>query len=320
MTHYDLFVIGGGSGGVAAARSSAALGAKVGIAEGDKFGGTCVNRGCMPKKWYMYASQYTQELEVAKSYGWNIETPTLDWNVLKDNTFKEIKRLNSVYDTMLNTAGVDIYSSFAAFKDANTVIVNGQKITADKFLLAPGAKPFTPKIDGAELGITSDEVFHMDELPESMTIIGAGYIAVEFASIMNGLGVDVTLMYRGDKILRGFDDDIRDHAHKEFEKKGIKTAAMTSPTSLKRSDDGKINLICSHGKNSVVDQVMFATGRVPNLEHSNIKSTGVKTDERGRIIVDEWQKTNIDHIYVYCRQCTRITFWTFDPWGFPEWV
>ncbi len=297
MTHYDLFVIGGGSGGVAAARSSAAYGAKVGIAEGHKFGGTCVNRGCMPKKWYMYASQYLQEFEAAKSYGWDIGAPKIDWGILKKNTFKEVKRLNGVYNTMLDNAGVTIYPHFASFKDANTVIVNNEEITADKFIIATGGKPFIPPLEGAEHAVSSDEIFHLETLPESIIIVGGGYIGVEFASIMNGLGVDTTLMYRANEMLRGFDGDIRVHAHKELEKKGIKTVSTTKPVSLSRQDNGKKNLTCNHGKDWVVDQVMFATGRIPNLDHINIESVGVKRDERGKIIVDEWQKTNVDHIY-----------------------
>ena len=297
MTHYDLFVIGGGSGGVAAARSSAAHGAKVGIAEGDKFGGTCVNRGCMPKKWYMYASQYTQEFETAKSYGWDVGAPRFDWSTLKKNTFKEVQRLNGVYATTLSKSGVTIYNGFAAFKNANTVVVDGQEITADKFIIATGGKPFVPLVEGAEHAITSDDIFHLDKLPESIIIVGGGYIGVEFACIVNGLGVDTTMMYRADAMLRGFDGDIRTHAHKEFEKKGINMVATTKPVTLKKQDDGKIQLTCNHGREWVADQVMFATGRVPNLEKINLELAGVQVDGQGRIIVDEWQKTTIDHIY-----------------------
>lgn len=297
MTHYDLFVIGGGSGGVSAARVSAAHGAKVGIAEGDKFGGTCVNRGCMPKKWYMYASQYLQEFETAKSYGWDVGVLKFDWDTLKKNTFKEVQHLNGVYATALNKSGVVIYSGFAVFKNANAVVVNGQEIAADKFIIATGGKPFIPPLEGAEHAITSDDIFHLDELPESIIIVGGGYIGVEFACIMNGLGVDTTIMYRGDEMLRGFDSDIRTHARKEFEKKGIKTVATTNPVSLKKQSDGKIQLTCNHNRDWIVDQVMFATGRAPNLEKINLGLAGVKTDERGRIIVDEWQKTSVDHIY-----------------------
>ncbi len=297
MVHYDLFVIGGGSGGVATARSSATLGAKVGIAEGDKFGGTCVNRGCMPKKWYMYASQYIQEFEVAKSYGWNPKVPKIDWNVLKENTFNEIKRLNGVYDTMLADANVTVHSGFAHFKDAKTVIVGDEEITADKFVLAFGGKPFVPPLEGAEHGITSDEVFHLEELPEKIIIVGGGYIGVEFAGIMNGLGVDTTIMYRADELLRGFDNDIRAHAQQEFEKKGIKTAATTKPIIISKESDGKIHITCNNKKHWVADVVMFATGRTPNLDHANMDVTGVALNEQGKVIVDEWQKTNVDHIY-----------------------
>ena len=297
MTHYDLFVIGGGSGGVAAARSSAALGARVGLAEGDKLGGTCVNRGCMPKKWYMYAAQCMQEFEAAKSFGWDVGSPRISWHQLKQNTFKEIRRLNKVYGTMLDQSGVHTYQGFATFMDARMVVVNEETITASKFMLAPGARPFVPQLEGAEYAITSDDVFHLEQLPERIIIVGGGYIAVEFACIMQGLGVDTTIMYRADALLRNFDHDIRRHAHQEFAKKGIKCVVMTQPVSLHKQDDGKIQLTCNHGRKWIADQVMFATGRVPNTEHMHLAAAGIKTDVRGRVMVDAWQKTNVEHIY-----------------------
>ena len=297
MTHYDLFVIGGGSGGVAAARASATLGAKVGIAEGDKFGGTCVNRGCMPKKWYMYASMCAAEFEAAKSYGWDVEQPQFNWDRLKENTFKEIARLNGVYDTLLDGSGVEVHQGFAQFVDANTVSVDGTLITADKFMIAVGGKPFVPDVKGAELGITSDEAFHLEKLPKSILIIGAGYIGVEFAGIFNSLGVDTKLMFRAGRLMRGFDEDVREHMEKELTKKGITLIAATNPVSLCKHGENGIRLCCEHDYDWDVEQVMFTTGRVPNLDHLNLEATQVKRDERGKIIVDEWQKTNVEHIY-----------------------
>ena len=297
MKHYDLFVIGGGSGGVAAARASASLGANVAIAEGDKFGGTCVNRGCMPKKFYMYASMCAQEFETAKSYGWDVGAPTFDWNTLKTNTFNEIKRLNGIYDTMLGKANVDIYSGFASFVDSNTVEVKGEKITADKFIIAVGGKPYVPEMEGAEHAITSDEIFHLDELPKKMIVVGGGYIAIEFAGIFNALGVDVTLMVRGNQILKGFDEDVRYHVRTELEKKGIVIKAATKPLSIRKSDDGGLVVHCNHEGNWPVDQIMMATGRVPMLDKLGLNNTDVKLDERGQIMVDAWQQTSTPHIY-----------------------
>ena len=297
MKNYDLFVIGGGSGGVAAARASATLGAKVGIAEGDKFGGTCVNRGCMPKKFYMYSSMCAQEFETAKSYGWDVGTPTFDWGALKAATFKEIKRLNGVYDTMLGKADVEIHSGFASFIDERTVEVNGERITADKIIIAVGGKPFVPAIDGHELAITSDEAFHIEALPEKMIVVGGGYIAIEFAGIFNALGVDVTLMVRGEQILKGFDADVQTHVYAELEKKGITIKTGTSPVAISKNDDGGLVVDCNHGNSLQVGQIMMATGRVPLLDALDLDNTNVQLDERGQIKVDAWQQTSVAHIY-----------------------
>lgn len=297
MIHYDLFVIGGGSGGVAAARSSASLGAKVGIAESREFGGTCVNRGCMPKKWYMYASQFKQEYQAAQSLGWELVQPKFNWSTLKTHTFKEVERLNGVYESMLNNAEVEIHQGFATFHDQHTVDIAGQLISADKFLIAAGGKPYIPDIEGKDYCITSDEAFHLEQLPKKLLIIGAGYIGVEFACIFNALGVDTTLMYRADNILRGFDEDIRQNVLKEIQKKGINTVATTEAVKITQGMKGELHMCCNHGKAWEFETMMLATGRKTNLEKSGIESIGILTDEKGRIIVDEWQKTNIEHIY-----------------------
>ncbi len=297
MTHYDLFVIGGGSGGVAAARSSAALGAKVGIAEGDKFGGTCVNRGCMPKKWYMYASMCADEFTTSRSFGWEFEKPKFNWEALKENTFKEIKRLNGIYDTMLGKAGVDIHTGFARFIDNHTVAIGDTHITADKFIIAVGGKPFVPDIEGKEHAITSDEAFHLDALPEKIIVVGGGYIAIEFASIFHSLGVETTLMVRRNRVLNGFDRDVREHVRAELEKKGITIVSTTNPVAVSKNADSSLTLKCDHNKDWPVDQVMFATGRVPMFDELGIENTKVKLDERGQIDVDEWQQTSVENIY-----------------------
>lgn len=297
MTHYDLFVIGGGSGGVAAARASANYGAKVAIAEGDKFGGTCVNRGCMPKKWYMYGSHFTDLFRAAQSYGYRFDAPRIDWPTLQKNTFAQIARLNGIYDDMLGKAGVTIYPHYARFMDDNTIEVNGETITADKFIIAVGGKPFIPDMPGHEYAITSDDAFHLNELPERIMIIGGGYIGVEFACIFNGLGVDTTLMFRANEMLRGFDGDIRTHLRGELEKKGITLVPTTRPLTIDKADDGSLHVTCDHCKDWYADTVMFATGRVPHLEHLNLDVTGVELTERGKIKVDEWQQTSVPHIY-----------------------
>ena len=297
MAHYDLFVIGGGSGGTPSARLSASYGAKVAIAEGDKFGGTCVNRGCMPKKWYMYASQYGSEFAAAKSYGWEFGNPQLNWQTLKENTFKEVSRLNGLYDTALSRAGVKVYNGFARFLNERTVEVNGEHITADKFMIAVGAKPLKAPIEGAEHAITSNEAFHLKKLPKSILIIGGGYIGVEFAGIFNGFGVDTKLMVRAGDVLRGFDEDVRKHVHRELDKKGIEIITTTNPVRISKQGNNSLTLRCDHNKDWDVEIVMFATGRTPNLDRLGLDNTGVKIDERGKIIVDEWQQTNIPHIY-----------------------
>lgn len=295
--HYDLFVIGGGSGGVAAARASAAHGAKVAIAEGDKFGGTCVNRGCMPKKWYMYASQFAQCFEAARSYGWSFGEASLNWQTLKTNTFDKIRSLNDTYASMLADAGVTAYRDMARFVDAHTVELGGRRITADRFVIAVGGKPYVPPIEGAEHGITSDDAFHLDKLPERLIIIGGGYIGVEFAGIFNGLGVETTVIYRAKELLRGFDADICAHVAGELQKKGIRLVSVTNPLTLVKRQDGSIRLCCDQGRDWHADTLMFATGRRANLDGLNLEATGVRCDERGKIVVDAWQQTNIAHIF-----------------------
>ena len=216
---YDLFVIGAGSGGVRAARMSATHGAKVAIAEEYRVGGTCVIRGCVPKKLFVYASHYAEDFEEAAGFGWTVGESSFDWTTLIKNKDAEIDRLNSIYIKNLEATGVEILNGRAVVKDAHTVSLDGRDISAKYILIAVGATPFMPQIDGIEHAITSNEAFHIKALPQDIIVVGGGYIAVEFAGIFNGLGVNTTLVYRGEQILRGFDNEVRDHTATEMAKR-----------------------------------------------------------------------------------------------------
>lgn len=296
-THYDLFVIGGGSGGVATARASAAHGARVGIAEASKLGGTCVNMGCMPKKYYMYGSMFAEEFEIAKSYGWDVPKPQFNWQRLRSNTFKEIARLNGIYETMLQKANVTLHQGFARFIDAHTLDVAGARITADKIVVAVGGVPSKLPVTGAEHAITSDEAFHLETLPKSIIVVGGGFIAIEFASIFNALGVDSSVMIRKAEVLHGFDADVRSHVQEEMAKKGIKFITEDAPESVEKQSDGSFILRSKKGASYAADIVMFATGRKPKLDGLALDQAGVAVNAKGEIIVDDWQQTNIPHIY-----------------------
>lgn len=296
---YDLFVIGAGSGGVRAARMSASHGAKVAVAEEYRVGGTCVIRGCVPKKLFVYASQFHEEFEDAAGFGWTVPKATFDWTVLRDNKDKEIDRLNQIYIRNLNNSGVEIIDSRAVLKDAHTVHLVGEDrdVTADKILIATGA---TANVDeslkGREHAITSNEAFHLDELPKKVIVAGGGYISVEFAGIFNGLGIETTLLYRGDEILRGFDDDLRVTLHEEMEKKGIRVITGSVFTEIEKSGDGyKAHL--SNGEVLDTGLVMFAIGRDPNTKNLGLETVGIKTGRKGEIIVDKYSQTNIENIY-----------------------
>jgi len=239
MTHnfdYDYFVIGGGSGGVRSARIAAGHGAKVGIAEGKHWGGTCVNVGCVPKKLFSYAADYGPAFKDAEGYGWNAENISFNWQTLLENKNKEIERLNGIYSNLLGNANVTSYEGYASFKDAHTVIVNGKEITSDKFLIAVGGTPRQPTYEGAELTVNSDEVFYIDALPQHIVIEGGGYIAVEFAHIFHGLGCDVTITYRKDVLVREFDRDIADFLTQEMEKQGINLKLNTNIQKIEKTD------------------------------------------------------------------------------------
>ncbi|MDV4145967.1 glutathione-disulfide reductase [Shimia sp. FJ5] len=294
---YDLFVIGGGSGGVRAARVAAQDGAKVALAEEDRYGGTCVIRGCVPKKLMVFASEYAGVVEDAKSYGWAIEPGQFDWDVFRGRLNDELDRLENVYRNLLKNSGVETFDQRAHLEDAHTVVLaDGTKKTAKHILLATGGRPVKPGVPGDELGITSNDIFHLDELPESILIVGGGYIASEFAGILNGLGVDVTQYYRGAQILRGFDDEARGLVSEEMCQRGVNLHLGTDIIDLQQEGD-KIRVRATNGKEALFDKVMFATGRAPNTEGLGLAEVGVELGRKGEVVVDDYSQTAVPSIY-----------------------
>lgn len=302
---YDLFVIGGGSGGVRGARMAAATGARVGIAESYRYGGTCVIRGCVPKKLLSYASHFHEDFQDAAGFGWTVPEPTFDWAALIANKDKEIDRLEGIYKKLLNTAGVEIHTGHARLLDAHRVEVGDRVFSAETILLATGGTPSFPMEPGWEHGISSNEAFHLEALPERVVIAGGGYIAVEFAGIFNGLGSKVTQMYRGPQILRGFDDDVRNTLAAEMVKKGIDIIVETIIDRVeKRETDLLLHL--SDGSTLETDLLMAATGRKPNVENLGLEVAGVELNEKGAIKVDEYSRTTADNIYAVGDVTDRI--------------
>ncbi|HYJ43824.1 MAG TPA: glutathione-disulfide reductase [Xanthobacteraceae bacterium] len=304
----DLFVIGAGSGGVRAARIASNLGAKVMIAEEYRIGGTCVIRGCVPKKLLVLASRFADEFEDAAGYGWTVLQPSFSWPVLIANKDREIARLEAAYTANLERAKVAIVKSRAVLADPHTVklTATGEAIRAKQILIATGGAPSLGKeIEGNEHIISSNEAFHLPELPKRILIQGGGYIAVEFASIFNGLGSDVTLVYRRDNILRGFDDDVRNHLRGEMEKRGIKIVTKAIVEGIEKVDYGLCVMLSDH-EDVVVDKVMFATGRRPNVEGLGLEAAGVKLDEKGAIAVNEFSQTSVPHVYAIGDVTDRI--------------
>ena len=305
---YDLFVIGAGSGGVRAARLAAQSGARVAIAEEHRVGGTCVIRGCIPKKFMVYASEFSASFKAAEGYGWTVGKPTFDWEKFLAAKDIEIARLSGLYVRNLNNAGVEIVHSRAELTDAHTVAFkgDGKTVTADKLLIATGGWPTLPAdLPGIEHAITSHEAFHLVELPKRILIVGGGYIAVEFAGIFNGLGVETTLLYRGANILRGFDDDVRTHLAGELERRGIKVILGCYHTALERTAGG-ITSRLTNGHTVETDVAMFATGRAPNTSGLGLEAAGVAVNERGAVVVDAFSKTNVDTIWAIGDVTDRI--------------
>jgi glutathione reductase (NADPH) len=303
----DLFVIGAGSAGVRAARIAAGYGARVSVAEEYRVGGTCVIRGCVPKKLLVYASRFAHEFEDAAGFGWTLDPPAFDWATLIANKDKEIARLEAAYMTTLRNAGVEIVKSRAVLEDAHTVrLSSGERVRAAHILIATGGWPSVgPAIPGIEHVITSNEAFHLPFLPRRILVQGGGYIAVEFACIFAGLGAEVTLVYRGENILRGFDDDVRTHLRAEIEKRGITVITGRTVTAVESSGNAH-PVKLSDDRWIDVDAVMFAVGRAPNVKGLGLEAAGVSVSASGAIMVDAYSRTNVPHIYAVGDVTNRV--------------
>ena len=294
---YDLFVIGGGSGGVRAARVAASeAGAKVGLAEEDRYGGTCVIRGCVPKKLMVYASEFSRQLEDSIAFGWSVENSGFDWQKFRKKLHLELDRLEAVYRNLLRNAGVDTYDQRAKLLDQNTVVIGKKKFTARKILIATGGRPFRPDIPGIENALVSDDIFNLEKLPKSIAIIGGGYIACEMASIMNGFGVNTKLIYRGDQILRGFDKEIRDHVAEEMVRSGVSISLNADVTKINVTASG-LELTDPNGKTETFDKVLAATGRRPNSDDLGLDDAGIQVGQTGEILVDNYSKSSRESVY-----------------------
>ena len=303
----DLFVIGAGSGGVRAARIAAGHGARVMTAEEYRVGGTCVIRGCVPKKLLVYASRFSDDFEDAAGYGWTVPEPTFSWPALIANKDREIARLEAAYTATLERYKVQLVKSRAVLEDAHTVrLANGARVRAETILISTGATPYNgAQIAGLEHVISSNEAFHLPHLPKRILIQGGGYIAVEFACIFNGLGSQVTLVYRGGNILRGFDDDVREHLHGEMERRGIRIVTKQTVAAIEKVEHG-YDVELSNNEQVMADVVMFATGRKPNVHGFGLAEVGVKLGETGGIAVDAYSKTTVANIYAVGDVTNRI--------------
>jgi len=305
---YDLFVIGGGSGGVRAARLAAGLGKRTAIAEEYRFGGTCVIRGCVPKKLFVYASELGHAIDDAKGFGWTTGEKRFDWKTLVANKDAEIERLSKLYAAGVEKAGGAVIRDRAEVVGPHEVrLLNaGRTVSAERILIATGGRPaMPPDLPGLELAITSNETFHLEELPRKIVIIGAGYIAIEFAGIFNGLGVEVELLYRGNEILRGFDQDLRASLADIMRAQGIKIAYHTEPAAIEKTDDG-LAVITNHGARIDTGAVMIATGRRPNTEGLGLQKLGVEMGWNGRIMVDGSYRSSVPSIYAVGDATDRV--------------
>lgn len=304
---YDLFVIGAGSGGVRASRIAAAHGAKVAVAEEHRVGGTCVIRGCVPKKLLVYGAHFAEDLQDAKRFGWEVGEPKFDWAVLRDNVLADVDRLNRAYTDTLNNNNVEVILERATVTGANSIrLASGKTLTAGKILVATGAWPVIPDIPGAEHGITSNEVFHLDTLPRRIVIAGGGYIANEFAGIFHEFGSHVTIVNRSDTILRGYDEQVRDRLLQISMTKGIEFRFNAPFEKIDKQDDGSLKIFMSGCEPIEADAILFATGRRPHTEGLGLETANVELDEKGAIIVDDDSKTSCDSIYAVGDVTNRV--------------
>lgn len=295
---YDLFTIGAGSGGVRASRVAAAHGAKVAIAEEHRVGGTCVIRGCVPKKMLVYGAHFAEDLEDCANFGWTIGEKSFDWIKLRDNVLADVDRLNKAYTDTLENHDVEILHERATLTGPREIaLASGRTVTAKHILIAAGARPHVPQCEGHELGITSNEAFHLDAIPKRMLIAGGGYIANEFAGIFNEFGSKVTIVNRSDVILRGYDESVRDRLLQISMMKGIDFRFHAQFEGIEKIGDGNLRVSMTNHEPIEVDCVLFATGRVPNTEGLGLDTAGVELGEKGEIVVDRFSKTNVDHIH-----------------------
>jgi glutathione reductase (NADPH) len=311
---FDLFVIGGGSGGVRAARMAAQRGARVALAEmlgTDGLGGTCVNVGCIPKKLYSYAAHYAEAFEESHGFGWEGEAPTFNWSTLKANRAKEISRLNGIYGNLLTGAGVTVFNAFARLDGAQSVVLHvhgesGEKrVTAQHILIATGGTPSVPEIEGRQYVIDSNAIFDLEPFPQRLLIVGGGYIACEFASIFNGLGSAVTQLYRGEQVLRGFDDEIRHFVAQEMTKAGVDLRLGADVAAITRTADG-LRVALKGGGEVLADAVLYATGRVPNVKGLGLQTVGVAQGKAGEVIVNEHYQTSVPSIFAVGDVTNRV--------------
>jgi glutathione reductase (NADPH) len=307
MADFDLFVIGAGSGGVRAARVSAAYGARVAIAEEHKVGGTCVIRGCVPKKLLVYGAHFAEDLDDAAMFGWDVPKKRFDWPTLRDNVLAEVGRLNGAYTDTLTSHKVEIFHERAVLTGPNSIrLAGGREVTADKILIATGARPQMPNLPGIEHAISSNEVFHLEELPKRIVISGGGYIANEFAGIFNEFGTKVTLVNRTDVILRQYDQQIVDRLMQISLRKGIDFKFHTTIDRIDRVDNGKLHVSMTGCDDIEADQVLFATGRVPNTEGLGLGEAGVDLGEKNEIKVDADNRTNVPSIFAVGDVTNRV--------------
>lgn len=293
---YDLLVIGAGSGGVRASRVAASHGAKVAVCENYRIGGTCVIRGCIPKKLMTYAAHYAEDFEDAEAYGWTVGPRSFSWSTLIANKDKEIDRLNKIYIRLLDDAGVEMIDGTGRLIDPHTVDIDGRQVTAETILIATGGWPTMPDVPGIEHAVTSNEVFHLEEQPRRVVVVGGGYIACEFAGIFNGLGSEVVQLYRSAQILRGFDDDVRNTLAQESRKKGVDVRVEANVSRIDKVGS-HFEVTCTTGVTIETDLVLYATGRAPNTKGLDLDEVGVKLNDRGAIAVDEWSRTSVENIY-----------------------